>query len=930
MEYLYSRQIGVLGKCTMTHISNLATIIIGCDTIGVETAKSLILMGIKKIYLYDNSVYSKKHYGRLLFKPTKKVKLSILCKQFLENLDTRSEIEIVHKKLDISQLVKNKKIQCLVMTDLELGIKNIESICMANNIPFIFGYNSEMLGYVFSNFNKWDIVDGDGEPCFRKHTLGTVIKNNLVELTFESTNIPNSKHFKLSSGKKTYIGTVEKYHIENNGVVKNLKASIKLDKKLQKILENNANIMFSEIKKKQTIKHKSFIKNIKTNGYSYIDAESSFNRNDELYSAYTSYLYSNNPSKYPEAHYNKKDYKFYILGSIIGGILAQEVIKTSHKYTPIDQDIFFNFQKLIGKEFYKSGNKFSDLCGLFDKEILMKFKKIKAFMIGCGALGCEISKNLGMMGFGQNKKASLSITDMDTIELSNLTRQFLFQNKDIGKNKSAIVKDKLHKYCPDLNINCYNSKVSDNNEQIFNYNFWKNKDIIINALDNVVARKYVDKKCFIFKKPLFESGTLGVKGNVQVIIPKKTATYSEIQDPPEKGIPMCTIRNFPNNIEHCVEWGLGIFDKIFNTGISDYSLFILNRKQLFDEIDLMDNETNKQARYALIYYLYNYYNKKTYRSLVQLGNYIYTTNYYNIINELLETHNEESFWVGNKLKPKLLAPKDILDSKYYYNILNLLDPLNISIIKSSKLRIKTSTIDYQTYLKSVHSSNKDASYVKPSKNNIYDKDISSHLEIMASIVNLRAKCYNIEESDTVTIQLLSGKIIPALSTTTSVVSAFVVLDIIKYLTGINKFSETNINIGINQYTRYKAFKPMVTHNNMFHPDYNMKIKTIPRSFTTWDRIHIDGKGCMVKTNKDLYNYLKDKFELENIDMITSGNFIIYSCLSNKEIRLTELYKYYRKLKNHKVSIKEPLILDVLSFDTNRIPILLPPVVYTLV
>ena len=110
MEYLYSRQIGALGKCTMTHISNLETIIIGCDTIGVETAKSLVLMGIKKIYLHDNSVYGKKHYGRLLLKPNTKVKLSILCKQFLENLDTQSEIEIVHKKLDITKLIINKKI----------------------------------------------------------------------------------------------------------------------------------------------------------------------------------------------------------------------------------------------------------------------------------------------------------------------------------------------------------------------------------------------------------------------------------------------------------------------------------------------------------------------------------------------------------------------------------------------------------------------------------------------------------------------------------------------------------------------------------------------------------------------------------------------------------------------------------------------------
>ena len=95
---------------------------------------------------------------------------------------------------------------------------------------------------------------------------------------------------------------------------------------------------------------------------------------------------------------------------------------------------------------------------------------------------------------------------------------------------------------------------------------------------------------------------------------------------------------------------------------------------------------------------------------------------------------------------------------------------------------------------------------------------------MTNLVNIRARCYNIKESDKVHIQLLSGKIIPALSTTTSIISGFVVLDIIKYLSGNKNFSETNINIGINQYTRYKAFNPKVTHNNMFNNDYGMQFR----------------------------------------------------------------------------------------------------------
>ena len=134
-------------------------------------------------------------------------------------------------------------------------------------------------------------------------------------------------------------------------------------------------------------------------------------------------------------------------------------------------------------------------------------------MVGCGALGCEISKNLGMLGFCQFKRSTLSITDMDSIELSNLGRQFLYQQGDIGKLKSAVLKDKLENYCPDLRIKDFNREVGKSSEKIFNKTFWNDNDLVINALDNVEARKYVDSMCVLNDKPLFESGTQGQKAD---------------------------------------------------------------------------------------------------------------------------------------------------------------------------------------------------------------------------------------------------------------------------------------------------------------------------------------------------------------------------------------------------------------------------------
>jgi molybdopterin/thiamine biosynthesis adenylyltransferase len=63
----------------------------------------------------------------------------------------------------------------------------------------------------------------------------------------------------------------------------------------------------------------------------------------------------------------------------------------------------------------------------------------------------------------------------------------------------------------------------------------------------------MDRRCVIYQKPLLESGTLGTKGNTQVVVPHLTESYSSSQDPPEKETPSCTVKNFPNAIAHTIE-----------------------------------------------------------------------------------------------------------------------------------------------------------------------------------------------------------------------------------------------------------------------------------------------------------------------------------------------------------------------------------------
>ena len=136
------------------------------------------------------------------------------------------------------------------------------------------------------------------------------------------------------------------------------------------------------------------------------------------------------------------------------------------------------------------------------------------------------------------------------------------------------------------------------------------------------------------------------KTTIQTIIPYKTSTYSEIKDPEEDAIPMCTIRDFPSKIEHCIEYALGIFDTLFNI-----------------------NKPNETQDITLQYINLLYYSESL-DNLVQFGIYIYLEFYKRKIQELLSTHEDDNFWRGDKLKPKIFKLKDIITTKYLQSLNN--------------------------------------------------------------------------------------------------------------------------------------------------------------------------------------------------------------------------------------------------------------------
>jgi ubiquitin-activating enzyme E1 len=157
-------------------------------------------------------------------------------------------------------------------------------------------------------------------------------------------------------------------------------------------------------------------------------------------------------------------------------------------------------------------------------------------------------KNFALMGLGTGKDEStgkvgaVHITDMDTIERSNLNRQFLFRNEDVGAMKSVSAARAVKRMNPSLNIHAQSLRVGPSTEEFWNDDFWNALDGVVTALDNVEARIYVDQRCVYYQKPMIDSGTLGTKGSTQVVVPFLTESYGSSRDAPEESIPMYVAR----------------------------------------------------------------------------------------------------------------------------------------------------------------------------------------------------------------------------------------------------------------------------------------------------------------------------------------------------------------------------------------------------
>ena len=164
----------------------------------------------------------------------------------------------------------------------------------------------------------------------------------------------------------------------------------------------------------------------------------------------------------------------------------------------------------------------------------LKLKNSKVCVVGVGGLGNPIITRLTAMGVGK-----IRIVDRDVIELSNLHRQTMFDEDDVGQVKVEVAQKKLKKLNPDVKIEALPVSVNDYNAA----DIIDGCDVVVDALDSVNARYALNKACVEKNIPFVTGAAVGVTGQIHTVLPHKSACYAcKFPDLNEDSMPTCSVQ----------------------------------------------------------------------------------------------------------------------------------------------------------------------------------------------------------------------------------------------------------------------------------------------------------------------------------------------------------------------------------------------------
>ena len=886
-EELYSRQIAAFGKDTMSKLSKLKILIYGMKGLGIETAKNIILAGPEKVSILDKN----------------KVKIEDLCSNFYVNekdIDKRRDEACIDKLSKLNkyvecEVIKNEKIDedlikkydIIIITEIMdlYELININDLCHKNKKGFIYSLALGLCFYCFIDFGQ-HIITNLKNTELKKYFIKDIIKGKntkiIIDESLNSFELNDNDYIlfkeidgctELLNGSKRKIKNCEENSFEidedstnyedymGGGIIEEVRENIFIYNKPIKDMINLPDICESTISKNNYINlHLAFLGLHK---FFNLNRKLPDNNPEDLKEIIeiTKIFYKENLNTWCNKinlneEYLKDIFKFSkseispICG-YGGGVTSQEIIKNTGIFRPINQWFRAEFLGILDKTFNlnyeENSSRYKDQILIFGDETQKNLENLNIFVIGAGAVGCELLKNFAMMGISTGKNSLLTITDHDKIEKSNLNRQFLFKDGDVSKLKSECAMKSIQNMNNKINCKFYSELVTKETEKIFNKEFFEKQKAVIMAVDNFEARNYISKQCEKYNVPYFNCGTEGSYANVEAFIPGITAEASYPTNY-KKVIPSCTLKTFPYSINHCVLWSINNFKIFFEENI-----ILINylNNDIMKFYQIMNKNIELRKQYNKIRKIFKFLKISNNQNCDECLEYCFNK-YYKLfiydIKDLLDSFppnyiNKETgkkFWSGDKRLPTSLE-FDIEDEMCFGFIKNFF------CLLTSCLNIDLSEIDVDLYIKDYYKSkfkkNKPKKKIFEKKQYYINKIIEIKNEIELYIENdikgqihfipityvkdsgnknvnnfiyyssnLRAKVYNIEQEDKTKINIIAGKIIPQIITSTSSIAGILALQLYvicqnknykHFRTGMIDLSDNSLALGIPESKKLK-------------------------------------------------------------------------------------------------------------------------------
>eukprot|EP00736_Rhodelphis_marinus_P003571 Rmarinus@m.19049 len=952
-EDLQSRQMAVYGRESMGKLSAASVLISGLNGLGLEIAKNVILANVKAVTLHDTKVASMEDLGSQFYLSEKDIgsNRARACTSKLQELNPSVTVTCLEKELSESDVLK---FNVVVAVDMPVATSvRLNSVCRENNIAFLRSDIRGLFGYAFADFGTgFKCLDTTGEQP-KTGIVASIASDGVVHtvdderidfedgdtVTFsevEGMDI-NGKQFQIKvTGPYSFkIGDVSSLgSYSRGGIVTEVKVPKEIEfKSLSAAIREPGEFLFSDFSKfgRSELLHVAFQALEKfQQEYGELPAPSNMDHATKLI-ALTKTVSSE------LGHEVEVDEKVVTalsfgarsalspMAAIFGGMVGQEVVKAcTGKFHPLKQWFYLDSLECLPESGFPTdcapvGCRYDSQIMVFGKAFQEKLAALKYFLVGAGALGCEFLKNFAMMGVGlKDAGGQIFVTDDDTIERSNLSRQFLFRHHDVGQAKSVCASRAATDMNPAFQPSAMQDRVSPDTEEVFNDDFWTSLDGVCNALDNIKARLYVDGKCVLYNKPLLESGTLGTKCNVQVVLPHKTENYGASADPPEKEAPQCTIHHFPHNIDHCLGWSRSEFGGNFENAPADAKLYAqcktaeefvesqrtagAGTEEIVEKLRAIADLTGTGGKACT-----------TFEDCVAWARYKFDEYFNDRILQLLHIYPADSktrsglpFWSPPKRFPHAVA-FDLNDSSHVYFIVaaaNLraavcgvkvpAESRNPEFIRGVAAKFPAKQFTPQSNV-NIPADEKEAA--ESSRNPSHDDearlaealasvlppeavralhvlpqefekddDTNFHIDFICAAANMRARNYGIGEVDRFHAKIKAGKIVPAIATATALATGFVCLELYKVIQDhkMEQFRNLFANLALPLFAMSEPVGPKATKSRteqhvpdpLNHPEYveEEEIIAVPENFTVWDHVDVDVRSM---TLQQFVDYARD-------------------------------------------------------------------------